>query len=230
MKFATRLHFETLDSTNAFGKRNAFLPLPALITAQTQTAGRGRGERVWDSSPGCLMLTLLFRPEHGEIPEAKKRFVALATAMAIADTVKAMFPDESPQIHWPNDVYLRGKKLSGILLEILPSGVLVLGVGINVRNDLPENLREIAISLRELSDSVTLNEVLERFLKNAETRFRELCFSEKLLSEIDAICWQKGRDLVLHTPQGDVFGHCDGIADDGAILLDGKKYYSERND
>ena len=140
-----RAHFRTVDSTNEQAKALALdgAPHGTLVTADEQTAGRGRQGRVWTSPPrSSLLMSLLLR-------ELDERHVLLPLAAAVA-VCEALEPLEC-RVKWPNDVWIDGRKLAGILLEGRPQdGWAVLGIGLNVNlqpEDLPEELRETATSI-----------------------------------------------------------------------------------
>jgi BirA family biotin operon repressor/biotin-[acetyl-CoA-carboxylase] ligase len=140
-----RLHHRTLDSTNARAQRLAIAGAPhgTLVTAAAQTAGRGRQGRAWLTPPGrALACSLVLRDPPALLP--------IVAALAVADVAEALDRERrEPQIKWPNDVLLDGRKLAGILAEGRPQeGWAVLGIGINVTSDaLPPELRERATSL-----------------------------------------------------------------------------------
>jgi BirA family biotin operon repressor/biotin-[acetyl-CoA-carboxylase] ligase len=104
------------------------------ITAQAQTKGRGRYQRVWVSETGNLYLSLLFKPIQPFVEWHQITFVAsLAVLFFINDLLQKA---ASITLKWPNDVVLDGQKVSGILLEIHhdPEGQpwLVVGIGLNI--------------------------------------------------------------------------------------------------
>jgi len=125
-----------VDSTNReararcrFGDRG-----PLWITAATQTAGRGRGDRSWFSPPGNLYASLLMTElaPAGRVPE-----LAFVAALAVRDAIAAAAPALAPDLalKWPNDVLLAGGKCAGILIEgehEPAAGVtVVIGIGVN---------------------------------------------------------------------------------------------------
>lgn len=129
-----RRHFTTLDSTNTWAKQHAEeLDHEALtiVTADQQTAGRGRFKRLWISPHGQnIYATFCFfiekhRGDIGNLPQVM--------AVAAVDVLEAL--DFQPQIKWPNDVMVRSKKIAGILCETIPISdmlCVVLGIGLNV--------------------------------------------------------------------------------------------------
>jgi BirA family biotin operon repressor/biotin-[acetyl-CoA-carboxylase] ligase len=149
-----RLHLRETGSTNDRARELAAAGAPhgMLVTAGSQTAGRGRQGRAWAGPPGrALLMSLVLREAHPLLP--------LAAAVAVAEAV-----GEEARIKWPNDVLLDGRKVAGILAEGRPQeGWAVLGVGVNVAiriEDLPPELHDTAGTLgREPSD-------IEPFLAN----------------------------------------------------------------
>jgi len=140
-----RVHFRLTDSTNERAKAlvETGAPHGTLVTADEQTAGRGRQGRAWRALPrASLLLSLLVRGL-----EDRHALLPLTAAVAVCDAL----PDLDCQIKWPNDVWVDGRKLCGILLEGRPqAGWAVLGIGLNVNvrpEDLPPELRDTATSI-----------------------------------------------------------------------------------
>lgn len=124
------LRFDTLDSTNAEARRRAEAGEagPLWITANRQTAGRGRRGRAWSTGEGNLAATYLFTTAKAAPEAAQASFVA---ALAVADVFDRYVPASLVTIKWPNDVLIDGRKASGILIEsgTFSTGVLWLAVG-----------------------------------------------------------------------------------------------------
>jgi BirA family biotin operon repressor/biotin-[acetyl-CoA-carboxylase] ligase len=133
-----------------------------VVWAREQTAGRGRHGRSWASPPGNLYQSILFRPDRpvAEVPQIGFS-VGAAMASAIRDVTGL-----GVALKWPNDLYLAGKKLSGILLESAGDAgrnaewvIAGIGVNVDVRPDLPD-----AGSLRDAGGKTTPSALLEAFL------------------------------------------------------------------
>ncbi len=151
--------FVEIDSTNEEARRlgEAGEAGPVWITAEIQTAGRGRRGREWVSPSGNFMGTLFLRPQVNPRKAAELSFVA---ALAVHDAVASlMAPDLRPnlKLKWPNDLLHDGRKLAGILLE--SSGIaggdlawLAIGMGINLAQH-PNNVDYPATSLAALGQS-----------------------------------------------------------------------------
>ena len=138
----------TMDEAAAWAADGA--PHGALVTARTQTAGRGRHGRTWHDAPGAsLLLTLVLRPEALALPTERLPLVPLAAGLALAETARVFGADAS--VKWPNDVVVGGRKLAGVLAEARHSGgasVVLLGVGFNVgQTSFPPEVFDLATSL-----------------------------------------------------------------------------------
>lgn len=140
----------TLPSTNDFVKENwQRLLHGTVVVAQCQTAGRGRYNRYWHSPEGGLWFSILFKPRK----QIKPTFFTKICSVAIVKALSLIEVDT--RIKWPNDIYCEGKKLAGILSEsVFEENTLkavIVGIGINVNNTIPQEIRDKAISLREIS-------------------------------------------------------------------------------
>jgi BirA family transcriptional regulator, biotin operon repressor / biotin---[acetyl-CoA-carboxylase] ligase len=145
-----RLHLRETSSTNERAKELALAGAPhgTIVTADFQTAGRGRHGRSWTAPPGAsLLVSIVVR-----LSAQSTALLPLATAVAVCEACEEASPVQCT-IKWPNDVWIDGRKVAGILLEGRPrEGWAVIGIGINVAlrtADLPEELRETATSLAE---------------------------------------------------------------------------------
>jgi BirA family biotin operon repressor/biotin-[acetyl-CoA-carboxylase] ligase len=127
--------YDTIDSTNAEALRllRQGEPGPLWITAETQSAGRGRRGRKWISVPGNLHASLLLTDPG---PVAQWPQMAFVAALAVHDAAVELAPQIRPMLalKWPNDVLLSGAKLAGILIEgegQEEEGAVAIGIGIN---------------------------------------------------------------------------------------------------
>lgn len=130
------MRFEPLgeiDSTNEEAKRRALSGEigPLWLTAERQSAGRGRRGRAWASTDGNLFATGLFTLQAKPAEAAQLSFAA---ALAVADLIASAAPGARAALKWPNDVLIEGRKVAGILLEsgAAPGGGLWLAVGVGI--------------------------------------------------------------------------------------------------
>jgi BirA family biotin operon repressor/biotin-[acetyl-CoA-carboxylase] ligase len=122
-------------------------PGGTVVTAAEQTAGRGRQGRTWTASPGkALLYSAILRPL-----DERHLLLPLSVPLAVCEAAEELEPTIECQVKWPNDVWIEGRKLAGVLIEAKPQdGWAVIGVGLNLSiapNEFPPDLRETAVSL-----------------------------------------------------------------------------------
>lgn len=150
MSFGTpHRHFHITDSTNARARELAEAGAPGgtVVTADEQTAGRGRQGRSWTAPAGkALLYSAILRPL-----DQRHLLLPLAVPVAVCEAAEELAPGIECRIKWPNDVWLDGRKLAGVLIEAKPQhGWAVIGVGLNLtieRREFSPELRETATSL-----------------------------------------------------------------------------------
>jgi BirA family biotin operon repressor/biotin-[acetyl-CoA-carboxylase] ligase len=225
-----------IESTNtraaALAKGNA-VALPALVIAARQTAGRGRGANRWWSGEGALTFSLLLDAAADRLPAECWPLLSLATALAVNDALAERLPAERVQLKWPNDVYVSGKKICGILVEAPPARPprLIVGVGLNVNNSLrggPEEIRARATSLTDEADQhFDVEEILEDVVRRMLVEMEAVAQRRfDLTSRWDARCLLRGRTVRIDQAPGLVAGRCLGIHIDGSLrvqTLDGER-------
>jgi BirA family transcriptional regulator, biotin operon repressor / biotin---[acetyl-CoA-carboxylase] ligase len=167
-----RVHHRLTDSTNQRAKELAAAGAPhgTLVTASEQTAGRGRQGRTWSAPPGkALLMSLIVR----DLAE-RHAILPLTAAVAACEACEAVASVRC-EIKWPNDIWVDGRKLAGILIEGRPQeGWAVLGIGLNVAtraDEFPEELRRTATSLG--LDAAAVDEVLFALLERLEVRLAD---------------------------------------------------------
>jgi BirA family biotin operon repressor/biotin-[acetyl-CoA-carboxylase] ligase len=146
---APHRHFRVTDSTNSRARElvEAGAPGGTVVTAREQTAGRGRQGRVWTAPEGkALLYSAVLRPL-----DERHLLLPLSVPLAVCTAAEALRPGSECKVKWPNDVWLEGRKLAGVLIEAKPQdGWAVIGVGLNLSIELdefPDDLRQPAISL-----------------------------------------------------------------------------------
>jgi len=134
------------------------LPTPMLVLTDRQTAGRGRGVNRWWSALGALTFTLIV-----DLPDSilarQRPQASLRSGLAVRQALAEFAPHLRWMLKWPNDLYLEGQKICGMLIESSASrpSRLLIGIGVNVNNSFanaPEALREIATSLVDCTGRV----------------------------------------------------------------------------
>ncbi|MEW4455986.1 biotin--[acetyl-CoA-carboxylase] ligase [Bremerella sp. JC817] len=201
--------------------------LPALIVARSQTKGRGRGTRSWFAADGALTFSLLMGEADIPIAPLAWHRCSIVAGVAMCQTLEQYADDGMVQVKWPNDVYLAGRKVCGILVEKRDQGrpYLCVGIGVNVNNSLeqaPFDVQQRAIALTDVTHQQHfLPEVLLEFLK----RFRSLCSENpesfaSLLPYWRSHCLLTGRQVEMQQGERTFVGECHGIDAEGALLLE----------
>lgn len=225
-------HLETTDSTNrvAFDRGRAGAPAGTTIVAEAQSAGRGRLGRTFFSPAGRNLYTSIVLRPTCSIADAPT--LILGAAIAVADTVAAFVGDrDAVAIKWPNDVLLRGRKTSGILMESSVEGTgiafAVVGIGINLnvdRETFPEDFRALATSLAsELGWPVDRAAFARRLFESLESVFDTHAESgfEALRSRFEAYFRMAGDAVTVEALGGPrISGRARGIASNGALEIE----------
>ena len=173
----TCLCFDTLDSTNDYGKilSEKQKVHGTLIVADTQTAGKGRRGRVWQSPKGSsVSMSLCLEPK---LPTERAAGLTLVMALSVASAIEEV-TGEKAMIKWPNDVVLNGKKICGILTEMFlreRDYVVIIGVGINVNIlEFPPEIRNIATSLcLECGEKISREDLMKATMKYFESFYEK---------------------------------------------------------
>jgi BirA family biotin operon repressor/biotin-[acetyl-CoA-carboxylase] ligase len=218
------IHHETIGSTNDEARRLAAggEQGPLWITADMQTAGRGRRGRIWMSPVGNLSSTLLLKPER---PVAECAQLSFVSALASSDAVANFAPMAEAKVKWPNDVLANGRKISGILLESASAGgepyFLALGVGINLAH-FPADTEFPATSLAALRVPVPAAADALAELAAAFARWYDVWRGQGFPAIRDA--WlaraaNLGSRIRARLTNEEVTGVFEGIDETGALLL-----------
>lgn len=219
---------DSLDSTNDEARRMAAdgAASGTIVWARSQTAGRGRRGRRWDSPAGNLYCSLILRPAEVPAVAAQLTFVAV---LALGDAVAAILPERVEiRYKWPNDLLLDGAKAAGILLEsagVSGKGVdwLVLGCGLNIATFPAETPDYPATSLRQAGAAgASVEAMLEGFIDRfdfwqARWRARGLdAVREAWLGRAARV----GEKIVVRLPGDRLEGRFAGLDDTGALILE----------
>ena len=216
---------ETGSTSDWLKARAAELPVGSVVFTESQTAGRGRRDNRWIAPRGKdLMFSMLLRPE---TPLEKWPRITTLAALALCKAIEAELPLQ-PRIKWPNDIYLRDRKISGLLAETVSvrgSLVLVLGIGLNVNTlDFPPEITGTSLlkevlspALPELDRNVLAAGLLEAL--HAEFQRLEDDFSGAV-AEVRSRSWLIGRQIRAKAPQGEVFGRVLDLTEEGHLVLE----------
>lgn len=204
------IELEEADSTNEYIKRMNFQS-DVIVSAKRQTAGRGTKGRSFISDAGGVYLSVLRVFKNFNPADAFK--IMVNACVAVCKTLEKF--KIKPRIRWANDVLVGGKKISGTLIENSFSGGgarSVIGIGINVNNPIPEELKDIATSISLNTSAKTKEEEVKReLIKNLG--------KEYTLSEYKSYINFFGKPITLITSEGERVVVALDVADDGRLAV-----------
>ena len=230
-------HREEVSSTNVVAHELARggCPEGTVVIAESQSAGKGRLGRSWESPVGKnLYLSLVLRPVTTPTEAAK---LTLLAAVSVAETLHSelTFP---PRIKWPNDILLRGRKTSGILCELVTEGervtFVIVGVGVNLnyaRAEMPQEIRGIATSVMEEAGRVVNRSAFtQRLIQSLETQY--LSWQKNGFNDV-ARLWNQyarieGQWMRAQVGGNNLVGKACGLDEHGFLVLESTKGITER--
>jgi BirA family transcriptional regulator, biotin operon repressor / biotin---[acetyl-CoA-carboxylase] ligase len=220
-------HFFKTDSTNrvALELGHGGEPEGAVVLAEEQTAGRGRAGRTWQSDRAAgIYVTLLLRPRLAPVQAPLLTMMAGLSARTAVEVQTGLAPD----LKWPNDLLLRGKKVGGILTEMHaePSLVrfVIVGIGLNVNQEkFPGELGTTATSLRlETGKQVSRLELLVRLLREFENDYnRFLREGPSVVTEkFEAVSsYARGKRVRVTSGTASFAGTTAGLGPEGLLMV-----------
>ncbi len=207
-------YFDRIDSTNEYAKSLIKkVPEGTVIRADQQREGKGRFSKNWYSPEEGLWMSVILRP-------TKTSLITIAAGVAVCETLH--MSGVIPGLKWPNDILLNGKKIGGILTEIVDDTV-VLGIGLNLNiRKFPRELRGLASSVfietkRYTEKDVIYAHLCERLdscylmLKNGQI--------SELLTEWRYYTIVLGQEVMIEMGDKSVSGRVLDISNDGALVL-----------
>ncbi|MDR3458954.1 MAG: biotin--[acetyl-CoA-carboxylase] ligase [Verrucomicrobiae bacterium] len=229
--------FEETTSTNDVVEKLARdgVKEGVVVFAESQTKGRGRLGRVWQSpTRKGLWFSVLLRPNLRP-QETTQLTVISATAMRRAiKTVTGLSAD----IKWPNDLLIGGKKVVGILTEMSAEvdrvRYIIIGIGVDVNQgmaEFPEELRRLATSLKlETGEEVCRGELATEIMRELDRDYARICAGKfpEVADEWEAACITMGRNVTVHTGDRKFRGRAESLDDDGALLVRTEHGHLER--
>ncbi len=227
------LHFEqitsTMDEASALAEKGA--EDGTVVLAEEQSAGRGRFSRPWLSPKGNLSLSVLLRPER-----RMADFVSMLAGLAVVRSVRKTTGLEA-YLKWPNDVLLRGRKLSGILVETSYSSnelqYVVVGIGINLSFDpsMAPELSDTAAGLDlEAGRPIEQGEMLRNLLQEMDALYLDLKGSDqqspdvasgslRILDEYRSCLSTLGQQVEVTWKNDTYRGYADDVDETGNLIL-----------
>ena len=227
------------DSTNSMllSRAEAGAASGTVVAATLQTAGRGRRGREWIAAPGdSLTFSLLWRFAPGSVPTGLSLAVGVAVARALEKVMHSRIQSDgagdTPQsnsswtaaLKWPNDILHQGKKLGGILIELVPGAphVAVIGIGINRR--LPAALSpDVRATAAALGDHIEINVLMAALLNELLLLLESFAIAGFTALRTDWLARHAFQDspvVLLSDFSPPRQGICRGVDKEGALLLE----------
>jgi BirA family biotin operon repressor/biotin-[acetyl-CoA-carboxylase] ligase len=229
--------FEQTTSTNDVVEKLAHdgVREGVVVFAEAQTRGRGRLGRAWASPRGKgLWFSVLLRPDLRP-QETTQLTVAGATALR-----RAVHRETGlrPEIKWPNDLLLRGRKFAGLLTELTAEldrvKFVILGIGVNVNlnaGDFPADLRQPATSLKlETGEPVSRPALAAAILRELDHDYGRVCAGDfaAVAEEWEQRCTTLGRQVTIRIGERRLQGRAEALGEDGALLVRTEHGHLER--
>ncbi len=222
------LCFRKVFSTNSISKflANHGAEEGTVLVSEIQTNARGRSGKKWEAPDGGIWMSMILRPD---IPPAKIGLITLATGVAIAKTIRSMGVDA--KIKWPNDVIVKGNKISGVLTEVNATfnqiEYIIVGIGIDSNlklEDFSIDIRDGTTTLNEEAQSkIDENEIIAIFLNEFE-RIYDIYLNgdiEDILSEWRALSDTIGKYVNITQTGGKMTqGYVVGINNEGSLIIE----------
>lgn len=218
--------YEKVSSTNDIASKLSKEGEGIVVIANTQTKGRGKLGRTWFSPKDKnIYVSIILQPK---INSKYSPRITLICALSIVQTLNEIFNLDT-KIKWPNDIFINNKKLGGILTEINTTrdiiNYAIVGIGLNLnmeKEDFPEDLREISISLKQiLGYLVSKDFVLEKILQKIETNY--LIFQKDgfmpLLQKIKLYIYNLNNFIKINFNKQIIEGQIIDLDDNGSLLL-----------
>ncbi|HLR33820.1 MAG TPA: biotin--[acetyl-CoA-carboxylase] ligase [Tissierellales bacterium] len=220
-------YYDTIDSTNIKAKKIAYLEKEGtIVVAESQSKGRGRLGREWQSPKGKgLWMSIILKPKVNPVHVAKVTLIgAAAVNLALEDIGIDSY------IKWPNDIVINGKKICGILTEMSSElnmiNYVVMGIGINVNLDKKDFSKEIldkGTSLKiEAGKEINRKKLLATVLNKFEELYTPFTEEEDLSQTIE-ICRKNSilleKDIRVINNGKERIGKAIDINDDGNLIV-----------
>lgn len=171
------IYFKEINSTNLYAKKilkekKEDIEEGTIVISDIQKSGRGRKNRSWSSPMGGLWFSIILYPN---IPPQNMMLITMASSISVAQGIFQV-TGLKPEIKWPNDILINKKKVCGILTELDAEidkvNYSIIGIGINVNNEIDDSLKHIAISLKKvLGEYVSRVNLLQSIIKNFDKNY-----------------------------------------------------------
>ena len=218
------------DSTNAvlLSRAEVGAPSGTVVIAEEQTAGRGRRGRTWFASPGdSLTFSLLWRFAPGTAPAGLSLAVGVAVARALQRVPAGTQGAGDAALKWPNDILKDGRKLGGILVELVPGAphAAVIGIGINLQlpAGMPDEVRAASAAIGGMGDAADSNALYAALLGELLVTLESFAAGGFAAIRPEWLVRHAYQDAPVSLASDfgpSRMGICRGVDSDGALLLE----------
>lgn len=191
-----------------------------VIVADEQVAGKGRIKRIWLSPRGNIALSIIFYPRLSYLP-----YLIMLASLAVVHSIEAV-TGLKPQIKWPNDVLVNGKKVCGILIESDVRGdtvaYAIIGIGMNVSlrfSDVSELISQATSLSGELGRDVSRVNMIRHLLTEIEKLYLALPSGQAIYDEWRDRLVTLGRRVLVKSGTSILEGIAESVGTDGSLLL-----------
>ncbi len=214
-----------IDSTNLYAKRllQDGLETDAVVIAERQISGSGRSNRTWHSPLGGLYMSIVLQNRKGSLISPLYSFVLAISAADVLERMTSLVID----LKWPNDLHISGKKIGGILSELVTDDperpAIILGIGINLNEDIsgfPDELQNVATSiLTETGKTVEYELVVSEIINSIDTWLIRDPDLELVINEYRSKCTSIGKHVSVHLGQTSFTGTVLDVVEQGSLLV-----------
>lgn len=221
-------HFYKIGSTNTAAMASAAEGAPegSVFLAEEQTAGRGRGANTWQSQRSTgIYCSVVLRPA---LPPSEVLALSLAAGLAVRAAIEQVDSRVTPDLKWPNDLLIDGKKVCGILAEMNAEATrvryIVVGIGINVNQaSFPKELGATSLRLTTGSEWSRV-ELVAALLKSLDREYRQLCegpgAKESILRRFaESSSWVQGKAVRIEENGSAFEGTTEGLDERGFLQV-----------
>jgi len=220
------IHLTSVDSTNKYAAAILHKENPTegtVILADVQTHGKGQGENIWLSEKGLnLLCSIILRPDF--LPAYKQFYLSMSVASGIIDCLTDL--DIHAQVKWPNDILIKGRKISGILIEnsVLSQNLhtSIVGIGLNVNQvNFPSGIPDPASILGETGKLYEVRQILLKLLFFVEKRLT-LLYAEDFMAVKSGYLnrlWLLNSRAFFSDQTGNFEGRIVDVAESGELMI-----------
>ncbi len=190
---------------------------PAAVSCDSMSRGRGRLGRRWYAGRGGAWVTVSAQLPPGSV----QSILPIAVGARLAEWLRRRY-NVKVRVKWPNDLVIEDRKVGGVLIEAVTGEVtkVLVGVGVNVANDVPDELKPYATRLSDWVSNVSPDEVVEGIVCSVMAALRDVTEGQRAILDL----WRElsatlGREVWVISEEGELRGVAIDIDDEGALLI-----------